>query len=165
MKNSPICVLTLLAALVFSCNEKPANTSTTDQPENTEVAINKDSLSNGNQSITPGCYINTFNKDTAFLQLAIDNNVVTGELEYKRFEKDQNKGAITGSLHGDTLVADYTFNSEGTTSVRQVVFVKKGDLLVEGYGEVAEVNGRTTFKNPGSLTFDDKMAMRKTVCK
>lgn len=64
-------------------------------------------------------------KDSIFLQLHIDNNIVNGDLEYKRFEKDRNKGTIKGMFRGDTLFADYTFMSEGVMSVREVMFLKK----------------------------------------
>nr|GFC68635.1 hypothetical protein [Tanacetum cinerariifolium] len=37
-------------------------------------------------------------------------------------------------MHGDTLVADYTFQSEGTTSIRQVVFLRRDIGFIEGFG-------------------------------
>src|SRR4051812_12325347 len=71
------------------------------------------------------CYTYTKNKDTASLSLISTGAIVTGELTYRLFEKDSNTGVLKGEMRGDTLVADYTFNAEGTQSTRQVAFLKK----------------------------------------
>jgi hypothetical protein len=111
------------------------------------------------------CYTYVKGKDTATLTLLTTGKVSTGELEYKWFEKDKNKGTIEGEMYGDTLVASYTFNSEGQTSVRQLAFLKKGDQLLEGTGDVKEINGKVQFKDLSKLSFANSVVFQKVNCK
>lgn len=111
------------------------------------------------------CYVYTKGKDTAELTLMTTGIVSTGELKYKWFEKDQNMGTIEGEMHGDTLIATYTFNSEGQKSVRQVAFLKKGNQLLEGFGEVEEKDGQTSFKDLKKIDFSQSLVFEKIACK
>jgi hypothetical protein len=87
------------------------------------------------------------------LTLAATQPTVTGQLSYRYFEKDRNEGTIRGAMHGDTLRAEYTFQSEGVASVREVAFVRRGTGFVEGYGDVVERAGAMVFKQPHALQF------------
>jgi hypothetical protein len=99
------------------------------------------------------CYAGTNGKDSFFLKMEVFPNVVTGKLNYNFFEKDRNTGDIDGVLKGDTLVADYTFKSEGTTSTRQVAFLIKGDTVVEGYGPMDEKENKMIFTDKSKINF------------
>jgi hypothetical protein len=110
------------------------------------------------------CYQYIKDKDTAQLTLMSSGPITTGELSYNLFEKDKNKGIFEGELYGDTLIAEYTFNSEGKESVRQIAFLKKGDQLLEGYGDVEEKGGKMIFKNKGSLKFGEGLVFSKVEC-
>ena len=79
------------------------------------------------------CYLNVTGKDSIFLKTEIFPNVVTGSLKYKFYEKDNNNGKIDGTLRGDTLIADYTFMSEGVQSVRKVIFLISETAATEIY--------------------------------
>ncbi len=121
-------------------------------------------------SITPGttqyCYEYVKNNDTVKMTLMSSGPITTGELSYNLFEKDKNNGIFEGELHGDTLIAEYTFNSEGKESIRQVAFLKKGDQLVEGYGDVkAAENGKMMFKNTSTLQFGGGIVLNKVECR
>ena len=117
---------------------------------------------------TPGiqeCYQGILKKDTMLLSLTIKGNEVTdGKLSYKFFEKDKNDGTFTGKTSGDTLFAEYTFNSEGQKSVREVAFLKKGDSYIEGFGDMEEKNGKMQFKDKKKLFFDGKTVLDKIPC-
>jgi hypothetical protein len=115
--------------------------------------------------ITDACYAYTTNKDTVILQISVSDTLVSGTLEYKLYEKDRNKGTIRGSMKGDTLYADYLFFSEGMESTREVVFLKKDNMLTEGYGERDEINGRMVFKNKTQLDFSGILILKKIDCK
>ncbi|RYG11970.1 MAG: hypothetical protein EOO07_19775 [Chitinophagaceae bacterium] len=91
-------------------------------------------------------------------------NVTSGKLNYKLKEKDSNTGTIKGEMRGDTLLAEYTFNSEGTQSVRQVAFIKKGDQLLEGFGDVEQKDGKMVFKNTPKLTYGQSIVFEKVDC-
>lgn len=111
------------------------------------------------------CYIYTKNRDTASLKLNIKGEELTGELNYNLFEKDRNTGKIAGEMKGDTIIAEYIFDSEGMRSVREVVFVRKDDgNIYEGTGEVIEKNGKMVFKNRSALKFSPTMVFTKTNC-
>jgi len=110
------------------------------------------------------CYTYIKNRDTASLTTLMSGHIVTGELTYKLFEKDSNKGSIKGEMRGDTLFADYQFNSEGRQSIREVAFLQKDGKLVEGYGEVVERDGKVMFKDHAGLKFGDGIAFTKINC-
>jgi hypothetical protein len=111
------------------------------------------------------CYSMLKNRDTAMISLKVTGNKVTGTAFYNLYEKDKNKGTIAGTIVGDTILADYTFQSEGTQSVRQVAFLIKDNKLLEGFGDVKEENTKAKFVDPKRLVFGDSMAFSKTVCK
>lgn len=113
---------------------------------------------------TQQCYTFTKNRDTATMTTMSSGHIVTGELHYQLYEKDSNHGTIKGEMRGDTLVADYTFASEGRESVRQVAFLKKDGKLLEGYGEVKEADGKTVFKNLSTITFGNAIEFEKISC-
>lgn len=110
------------------------------------------------------CYTYIKNKDTATLTMISSGPITTGELKYNLYEKDKNTGIFEGELRGDTLIAEYTFNSEGTESVRQVAFLKKGNQLIEGFGDVEEKNGKMMFKDTSKLTFGQSIVFNKVDC-
>jgi len=67
-------------------------------------------------------------------------------------------------MNGDTLIAEYTFMSEGINSVREVAFLKKDQNYVEGYGEMEEKDGKTIFKNTAGIRFDTKATLVSVAC-
>lgn len=112
------------------------------------------------------CYLWTSNgKDTIKMSITTANggNVV-GDLEYNFFEKDGNKGKVSGMAKGDTLLLVYDFESEGMKSTRESVFLRKGDMLVEGFGDVTAEGNNQKFKDKKSLKFDEKNALKKVDC-
>lgn len=113
----------------------------------------------------PTCYTYIKGKDTATLSLLFSGEVATGALDYKWFEKDKSAGNIVGELRGDTLIVDYTFKSEGATSVRQVAFLKKGDHYLEGFAAVVQKDGKTEFTDLSQLDFSNGLAFTPSPCK
>lgn len=110
------------------------------------------------------CYILENLKDTILLKMIIDKNQVSGDLLYHYFEKDRNTGTIEGEMKGDTLFATYTFMSEGKESKREVVFLKKGDELMEGYADINPATGEPDFSNHSAIKFDEKFILQKSDC-
>jgi hypothetical protein len=111
-----------------------------------------------------GCYRMVLKKDTATLNLTVHDSTVTGNLQYHWFERDANDGTIKGVLRNDTIYADYTFRSEGLTSVREVVFKVDNDQLVQGYGDLTEQNGKVIFRNKAALQFQTANPFLKIAC-
>lgn len=109
-----------------------------------------------------GCYRMIIKKDTATLSLNAEGSKITGSLSYHWFEKDHNDGTFDGEIMNDSLlVADYTFQSEGNTSVRQVVFKIRDSLLLQGYGELIEKNDTSFLRDVKLAIFDTKNPFRK----
>lgn len=139
--------------LFFSCkkNETPA---TEEPPKVAEI-----------QTETGQCYEYAGGKDTITARLIMNGDAVSGKLDYKFFEKDSNTGTLSGVMKGDTLVGDYTFQSEGSTSVRQVAFLRKNGSLTEGYADSEETDGKMVFKKGSPLKFDGKMVLTLVPCR
>lgn len=111
-----------------------------------------------------GCYQMTVKRDTATLRLNVKDSTITGELQYDFYQKDDNSGTIKGVLRGDTIDAEYTFQSEGTTSVREVVFKIQDSTLLQGYGNVTEQKGSVVFKDKRTLEFQNANPFLKIAC-
>ena len=103
-----------------------------------------------------GCYIMLIKKDTARLDLSQKGNEVSGDLSYHWYEKDHNDGTIRGLINDSLIIADYTFRSEGVTSVRQVVFKLREDSLYQGYGEERVHKDTALFRDIKLVIFDTK---------
>src|SRR5690606_7044904 len=104
-------------------------------------------------------------KDSVNMSVHINGKTVTGKLAYRLYEKDSNTGTIQGTITGDTLFAEYRFLSEGISSIREVVFLKKENKWVEGFGNMEENNGRMIFKNRSSLQFNSNIILAELPCK
>ncbi|MBC7936972.1 MAG: hypothetical protein H7Y86_16615 [Rhizobacter sp.] len=143
---------------LFSCNSEPKTTGTLIKDSSSTAPVTDVKL--------PGymCFAKRSVGDTFWLQLNVFENIVTGNLKYIFKEKDSNKGELEGKMKGDTLMADYTFMSEGQKSVRQVAFLIKDSVATEGYGDLEEKEGKMIFKNPQALTFGKGIVMMKTSC-
>ena len=98
------------------------------------------------------------------MEIVIAGNLVTGNLTYKLFQKDKNEGTLQGTIKGDTLIADYKFMSEGTESVREVAFLKKGNDFIEGYGAAEEKNGGMIFKNANTINYSSNVILKPVEC-
>ncbi|PXY45930.1 hypothetical protein [Flavobacterium hydrophilum] len=111
------------------------------------------------------CY--TWNAQGSVVKMSFNVNShqeVNGKLSYNIAGKDKNEGTLIGNMKGDTLIADYTFASEGTTSVREVAFLQKDGTFIEGYGPSTEANGKVSFTDKKTLKFDAKNTLLKVDC-
>jgi hypothetical protein len=152
--------LLLFAAILFvSCNTKP-NTDA----EKTEAVDSIAATDNSAASLSTTCYMSAMGKDTFLLHLKRFDNVATGDLSYLFHEKDQQTGSFDGRLMGDTLIGEYMFDSEGSTSVRQIAFLLRDDMAIEGYGELEDKNGELFFKDPKSIQFGSGLRLNKVIC-
>lgn len=151
--------LFLAATALASCNSEPKQSSAT-------IAMADTANPGKIKVMIPNifCYSTRGGKDTVFLKTEVYPNVVTGSLSYKIYEKDSNTGTIDGTLKGDTLIADYTFMSEGQSSVRQVAFIIKNAIATEGYGAMEEKEGKMVFTNLRELDFNKGIKLQKVEC-
>ena len=157
MKN--LILITIAPTMNMSCNE---NNEPTLSSKNDSVAVDSNVMRI--QVPETSCYRFVSNKDTVALKVEKFPNVVTGNLVYALHEKDRNRGDIEGVFKGDTLVADYTFLSEGSKSVRQVIFLIQNNTATEGYGDMKDENGKMVFKDPGKIDFTTGLRLNKVSC-
>lgn len=150
-----IMLTAVLGTIIMSCNKKAK--------VNTEIPIAP--AVPVTESLGDHCYSSISNNDTVVMQLNINvNNEVNGNLTYIPYQKDKNEGTIVGNIKGDTLIADYTFMSEGKSSIREVVFLKKDSKFLQGYGTVLVSNGKTVFTDKSQLKFDGKYILDEVEC-
>lgn len=148
-------LLATVIILLAACQNQ-----TTELNNNNEIALDTNVVNVSDVQ----CYAYIKNRDTANLNFTTTNGIIVGELAYKLYEKDSNKGMVEGEMKGDTLLLDYTFNSEGKESERQVIFIKKGNQLFEGFGDMEEKNGKFVFKDVPNLKFKGGIIFNKIDC-
>ena len=144
--------LSILLTGLYSCTQSKQDSSASNQAaaDSTETSIK-------------GCYLYTVNKDTFQLAItAVNKNDIEGSIIYNFSEKDDSKGTFNGHFDGKILKGDYTFQSEGSTSVREVIFKKTQTGFVEGTGEVKVVDNKAVFSKPDSISYENGIAFTKS---
>ncbi|MFD2594978.1 hypothetical protein [Sphingobacterium griseoflavum] len=108
-----------------------------------------------------GSYSYEQSGDTVALHLTMQGSKAVGHLTYAWKEKDHNSGSFEGEVKYGVLLANYTFSSEGLTSVREVAFKLDGKTATEGYGDVEERDGKFVFKDSNALDFSQGLVLQK----
>lgn len=151
-------ILILSVCILLSCNNSG-------ESSNGKTDTNASIVTPETPVLIVQCYENLKGMDTVVLQIKDSAGAITGKLDYHISGKDANTGSFTGTLYGDTLIADYSFRSEGVKSVRQIAFLKKDSFLIEGFGPVMEVHKMMVFKSRDSLSFNQVNRLTLVPCK
>ena len=154
-------LLIVFTIIVMGCNTNSSTDTMEEIVQDTQKVVSGEDTK---FSFVAGCYQSVFNRDSATLTINANENVVTGDLNYNRYEKDDNTGSFEGVLRGQLMILNYNFQSEGQNSVRQVVFKIEGDTLIEGFGDVYVKGDTSLFKNITELQFDKSAAFVKRDC-
>ena len=131
---------------------------------NSNVTADVQQANDSAMATVSSCYAYMQNRDTILLDVTTTGNTFIGHLLYQLKEKDRNNGTLQGTIKGDTLIADYTFSSEGIRSVRQIAFLKQHEGLKEGFGELKLKNKQWVFANLHTLQFTGFL-LTPTTCK
>ena len=150
--------------VLFSCADAPTTTAGDPLSSQTVHTNASDTIAHTRPVVLSGCYTMISNKDTATLEISVRDTTVSGSLQYHWREKDWNTGRIQGVLRNDQIHADYTFESEGMTSVREVVFKIEDSTLQEGTGELVQQNNKIVFRNKDQLQFHTIHPFIKVAC-
>ncbi|KAF2517676.1 hypothetical protein [Flavobacterium foetidum] len=156
-----VLTLTVIALSIFtSCKKETTTTEpiqiTPNPPKEAEIL----------EPAGDQCYAWRANGNVIELSFNVNSHQeVNGKLRYDLTGKDKNEGTLIGNMKGDTLIGDYTFSSEGVSSVREVAFLQKDGMLIEGSGDVIASNDKVTFKDKSKLKFDQKNTLTKVDCK
>ncbi|KIA83476.1 hypothetical protein OA84_08155 [Kaistella solincola] len=160
MKNFIAASAIILFAL--ACEKKADETVVTNQSNQDSMVI-PESNEAVESSTLQTCYMEAIGKDTVFLSLEDNLGTFIGKMRYKNFEKDSSHGDIMGSQNGDTLKIVYTFQAEGTTSEREIYFLKKDGSLLEATG-LYDVDGiKSVYAKPNELKYDGHV-LKQTDC-
>lgn len=148
--------LCIVLAALASCNQA-SETKTTKKDSIVEEEV-KIMVPEG------GCYAYMKNGDSIWLKVELFPNVATGVLTYHLSGKDKNVGTFDGRLLGDTLVADYTFRSEGKVTVRQIVFKLSATQAREAYGKMRDYEGKMIYDDLTSVDFTKGLILDSVSC-
>jgi len=148
-------IVMILAVMSFSCKDV-----STEKPTPSISETDAENLNPSEQ-----CYLYANDKDTIKLVLKENKTLVTGNLLFNFYEKDGSHGAFEGVMKGDTIFADYNFEAEGTKSKRELILLKKDNVVLQGYGELeVDAQNTTVFKKNATITFDDKFPLTAAAC-
>jgi len=142
-----------IVALLYACNKAPVKHEAVEEPAAVTEPVAPPGIA--------GSYMYEQNGDTVSLHLTVNGETASGHLTYALKEKDRNTGTFEGKVENGVLIADYTFNSEGQSSVREVAFRLDGTSAVEGYGDIQEKDGKMVFKDVSRLEFPESMVLNK----
>ena len=100
------------------------------------------------------CYQYVIKKDTYDINFNLINGAVEGDMSFKNYEKDSSKGKIKGYIKDDILTVNYRFNSEGMSSVRNINFKVRGEILITGIGEETSVGDSAFIKDISTIKYE-----------
>lgn len=151
-------IVSFVALVMLGCKNKQENTGDA-MPTETETVRTPKLVWAG---LEKGCYSYDANGSTVLFEITQTGGSILGNLTYAFSGKDKNTGTFKGNLKNDKLIGDYTFQSEGRESIREVAFQVKGGQLIEGHGDLNEKG--TAFKDPNNIIYSSTMPLSKTDC-
>ena len=156
-----ILLIATFASLILSCEKKNNQDANLQSDLDSTATENTEDFSA--EPILTNCYAAISDKDSVFLSYEDNLGTITGKLHYKNHEKDSSKGELSGLINGDTLKVTYTFQSEGTTSNREIWFLKKDNELHEGIGKYDEKG--EFYADAKTVKFEDGHTLKSSDCK
>ena len=135
-----------VAFLTLSCDKKSTEITNNENisTDTIDIPATNDPIES---STLQTCYMTAVGKDSVFITLEDNLGTITGKMRYKNFEKDSSSGDLMGNQNGDTIKLMYTFDAEGSTSEREIYFLKKDGKLLEGLGDHIEEKQTSKYKN------------------
>lgn len=150
MKNLILSATVVLTAI--SCEKKQSETFT--QDTSIDSVLIPETNEPVESSTLQTCYVAVSGKDSVFISLEDNLGTFIGKMRYKNFGKDSSLGDISGTQNGDTLKLTYNFEAEGTTSEREIYFLRKDGNLIEGIGDHIMEANKDFYADPGKLTYN-----------
>lgn len=110
------------------------------------------------KSISIQCYKALYEQDTISLKMnTFKNGKITGDMVMAFFNMPKKVGKIVGEFSGDTLFASYTFiegTNEKITYKNPMAFLKRGNELILGNGEIQTTMGASYFVKGSPIDFE-----------
>ena len=155
-------LLSSLSVVLFNCNKKPEAPAANEVSADTAATTEKVTDTLGAKSF---CYMGVTGKDTVFVSIDDNLGTITGKMATKNSEKDSNKGTLSGIKSGDTLKLTYEFASEGMTSKRDIFFIQKENILIEGIGNQKDENGIMRYADEKKIDYKGGQNLKSADCK
>jgi hypothetical protein len=109
------------------------------------------------------CYHGTVGDSSSLLQISEQSaSDIKGSLIFQNYEKDSSYGDFVGKYADNKLTASFTFQSEGTESVREIIFTKDANNLAgDGFTYTPSENCTSILYNQGLglIPFDMKLPL------
>ncbi len=140
----------VIGILFFACQQKPASSSDAAPPVN-------------NPEIVDRCFQLVDGRDTTFVQLTIrHDSEVSGEMQWRPWEKDGAYGMLNGKKEGDVIKAEWMYTIEGSEQSEELEFKLTGNTLARKVGELEEKDpnnpGHLRMKDPASAPYAETFA-------
>jgi hypothetical protein len=150
MRINTLIIPTVIAIALAGCTSPEKKEALGD------TVINNDTLAKQIEvEATSMCFLRTegkTNQDTTSIELVIKDEKVTGQMYWHPFEKDSRKGALNGTVKGDTVHAVWTFMQEGMQDTLGLQFLIKGDNLMQKPLKLNTQTGRQQTDNAAGFT-------------
>ncbi|MFV8375151.1 hypothetical protein [Flavobacterium sp. LB1P62] len=145
--KTPVLFCLLFACIGFQSCKKNQNENI---EKSTQVQTEK--------PLSVQCYKALYEQDTLELKMnTLKNGKITGDMEMKFFNMPKKIGKIAGEFRGDTLFISYTFiqgaNKE-ITYKNPMAFLKRGNTLILGNGEIQTTMGSSYFVKGKPIDFE-----------
>lgn len=139
--------------LVTSCKQ---DTNKDERLPADRIDLPKTDATRPDQALRDGwhCFEYTMDRDTYDIRLNINQQAVTGHMRFKNYQKDSSEGAITGTLVEDILNIYYNFESEGMSSVRQIMLKVRNNLVITGEAEEVHRGDSALIGNPDAVVYE-----------
>ena len=109
------------------------------------------------------CYHGTVGNSSSLLQISEQTaSSVKGSLLFQNYEKDSSYGDFVGKYEDNKLTTSFTYQSEGTESVREIIFTRDGkNLSGDGfiYTPTEECTSILYNQGLGLIPFDMKLPL------
>ena len=109
------------------------------------------------------CYHATVGNSSSLLQIKDPTaDQLTGDLIFQNYEKDSSYGDFVGKYEDNKLTTSFTYQSEGTESVREIIFTKDANNLAgDGFTYTPSENCTSILYNQGLglIPFDMKLPL------
>jgi len=146
MRNRILFCLLFACIVLQSCKKN----------ENDKAAEAK--LLEGEKTVSTACYQAFYEKDSLDLKInSLKNGKISGILVMSVADLPKRVGDIQGEFRGDTLFVDYSFKqgaSDSKSFKNPMAFLKKGEELILGNGEIETTMGVTYFVKGKPIDFE-----------
>lgn len=144
-KNHLLLLLAIGFSIMMACNDEPKveTKNETETPSDFETQ-------------SEACFMKADGKDTTFVSIKIDNNQVTGKMDWKPYEKDGAYGTLSGVKNAnDEMMLSYKYTIEGSTQTSEEIMKIENDKLLIKKGELIDPknDGNTKLKDPATAVY------------